>query len=208
MTSRRVFFAMTGVVAISAGLFIGGVVLGNQRLTNQAQKLVGLKLEAQVVTAQQTALVQAKKDIEAYSELAVIARTIVPQDKDQARSVLEINKIAEESGIKLQTIAFQSSNLGQAAPPATPSGDEAPSTTPAAPPLTQVKPIEGITGVYSLEMIITPGEGVISYSNFLNFLERLENNRRTAHVSKIAINPLAKGGGLSFTLTLNAYVKP
>lgn len=208
MNSRRVFFVMIGVVVLATILFFGGVFLGNKQMSSQAGQLVQLKLEAQVVEAQQAALIQAKKEVAEFSELAGIAKTIVPQDKDQARTVLEINKIAEDSGIKLATITFQTSNLGQAAPAAPQSeGSEGESTTPAAPPLTQVKPIDGITGVFSLEIVISPSE-FVSYSSLIDFLGRLENNRRTAHVSKIVINPNTKGGGLTFTLTLNAYVKP
>lgn len=210
MNSQRVFYVMIGVVCLATVLFFGGVFLGNKRLSTQASQLVQLKLEAQVVEAQQVALIQAKKEVAEYSELADIARTIVPQDKDQARTVLEINKIAEDSGIKLASISFASSNLGQAAPAAPQSegtaGDET-SSTPTAPPLTQVKPIDGISGVFSLEVVISPSD-FISYNNLIGFLGRLENNRRTAHVSKIVINPNTKGGGLTFTLTLNAYVKP
>ena len=50
-----------------------------------------------------------------YSPLEKIAKIVVPQDKDQAKAVLEIVKIAGESGIKPTAINFPVSTLGNAA---------------------------------------------------------------------------------------------
>lgn len=209
MNSKRIFFIMAGVVGLLSVLAIGGLILGNSVLGKQGKKLLALKLEDRIIEEQQAALVAATKEIEQYADLEKIAKSVVPQDKDQARTIREINNIAEQSGIKLKTINFQTSSLGQAAPKPTAS-DEATGATPlvAAPPLTQVKAVEGIPGVYSLELSISPIENQgISYAKFLDFLERLEKNRRTAHVAKIAVIP-QPNGTISFSLTLNVYVKP
>lgn len=206
MNSKRVLFLMIGLVVLLAGAGAASVFFGNSMLSKQGKKLLELRLEDRVIEEQQAALIAANKEIDQYADLEKIAKTVVPQDKDQARTVREINKIAEESGIKLKSVTFPASNLGQAV--ATPTQAESEnSTTPAQPPLTQVKPVEGIPGVYALEIVISPIDvQPVSYNKFIDFLERLEKNRRTAHVDKIAITPV--GNAISFTLTLNAYVKP
>ena len=201
---------MLGGFAVLVLVIIGTVAGGNTLLQKESKKLVELKVQNKAIEQQESSLKQAKKDIEKYKQLNDIAKSIVPQDKDQAKTIREITKIAEESGIQLKGFTFQASNLGQT-PVVTPkpSGSEGSATTatPTAPPLSQVKAVDGIPGVYSLDITITPVEKQpIPYSKFLNFLEKLENNRRTAHVDKISVNPTENG--VTFSLSVKAYVKP
>ncbi len=178
----------------------------------------GLKVEDKVLEEQQSALNQANKDIVKYSELEKDAKTVVPQDKDQAKAVLEIIQIAKQSNIAIKSITFPSSNLGAKAAPTTNSSDSSDksssSSTPPPPPISQAKPVDGIKGVYSLEMNIVPDSdngNVVSYYQFLDFLQRLENNRRTAQVTQIRITPKTsdkQSSIITFTLTINIFVKP
>jgi len=221
MTPKRFYYGMIGV-NVTLLLIIGvATYFGTQLLHTQSDKLVTAKTENKVLENQQVSLSQAKKDIEKYNELNAIAKSIVPQDKDQARTIREINKIANESGIKLKTISFQSSNLGAAAPAAqtqatqnqgatgTGSNATTPATGTTAPSITQVKPVEGISGVYALEIIVNSLETEpVPFNNLVTFLSKLESNRRTAHVTKINVSPKNNGRAVSFSLTLNAYVKP
>lgn len=208
MTPKRLFYIMCGLLALLIILTIGGTVFGNSLIQKKSHKLTELKAQNKAVEEQQVSLIQAKKDVEKYSQLNAITKAIVPQDKDQAKTVREINTIANQNGISLKEVNFTTSTLGQAVPkPAESSAATSTTPTPAAPSITQVKAVDGIKGVYSLEITISPSEP-ISYNNFLAFLEALEKNRRTAHVSKISINPSKDGKTLTFTLTLNAYVKP
>lgn len=210
MTPRRVYFGMIGLNVILLLILAGGVVFGNMLIQKQADKLMTAKTQNKVIEEQQIQLTQAKKDIEKYQELDSITKSIVPKDKDQAKTVREITKLAEESGIKLKGIAFPSSTLGQAAPPSASSSGSSGAAKPApSPGITQVKPAEGINGVYALEIVVTSLETQpVPYENFITFLEKLESNRRTAHVDKISVMPTPDGTALSFALTLNAYVKP
>lgn len=210
---------MLGVVGLLALGTVASVVVGNMYLEKQASKLNELKVEDRVLEEQQTALKQAKKDLEKYAELEKVAKTIVPQDKDQAKAVLEIIEIAKASGISIKSISFPTSNLGSkpAAPQSNTNSAEGGESKPAqekTAPISQAKPVEGITGVYSLEMNIVPeGDAAspISYYQFLDFLGRLENNRRTAQVTQIKVVPQGKSKDSSFvtfTLTINIFVKP
>ncbi len=215
MNSKKVFYVMVGVVVLMVGLVIATIVLGDKFLSKQSAKLVGLKLDNEVVESQSTALAQAKKDIERYSELRDIAKQIVPQDKDQARAVREIVSIAEQAGVKIADVTFPDSTLGQ--PKATPakptSGDgEAAATKPATPttPETQVQKVEGTENLYRLDITVASDPTApASYSRLIDFLKRLEQNRRTAQVTEIAIQPQATNRtALNFTLTVTVYIKP
>lgn len=212
MNSKKVYFGMIGLIGILCISAIAAIVLGNSMLKSKSDKLVELKLENRVLEEQQTSLIRANKDIESYSELENITKSIVPQDKDQAKTVREIVKIAEESGIGIANLSFPSSNLGTATPKAKTNteGSDAAPAAPAAPPITQVKAVEGIPGVYRMEITLQSDTNrPISYSNLIDFLGKLEQNRRTAQVAQINITPKASSPGeLTFTLVINVFIKP
>lgn len=215
MNSKRMYFVMFGLVILLTGGIVATVVMGDMYLKKQADKLNELKVQDKILEDQQTALTQANKDITKYTELEKISKSVVPQDKDQAKAVLEIVEIARQSGISIQGITFPSSNLGtKVAPAPKAEGGQSAPATPAAPPISQAKPVDGIPGVYSLEMNITPSssnQNPISYYQFLDFLGRLENNRRTAQVTQVRISPLTNARQspfIGFTLTINIFVKP
>lgn len=208
MNSRRIFFAMIGLLVLIIGLAIGGTWFGNKVFQKQSKQLIELKLEEQLIREQETALLQANKDINKYADLEKVAKTIVPQDKDQAEAIREINNLAQASGIGIAGISFPSSSLGQTAPkPTTEDGASVPAVPGSSAP-TQVKPVEGIVGVYSLELNIVPTNNPITYDQFITFLSKLENNRRTAQITKISIQPQVGSNRLTFEVTLNIYIKP
>jgi hypothetical protein len=210
MSSKRVFFIMLGVLGLLGILTIGGFAFGNVMLQKEAAKLVDLKLQNRVLDEEQAALLQANKDIQKYAELEKVAKSIVPQDKDQAKSVREIIQLASESQVPIASIAFPPSNLGQAAPKTTTPNSTATPTTPAAPTLSQVQAVEGIPGVYRLEVQVQSDNArPITFANLVTFLSKLEQNRRTAQVSQITIQPTPSDiRFLNFQLTMNVYIKP
>lgn len=206
---KRFTYVMIALTILFCIALVGVGVAGNMLFKKQSDKLNNLRAENQVIKEQEISLIKAKKDIEKYQPLNEIAKSVVPQDKDQAKTVREINAIASRAGIKLEEIAFTSSNLGQnSAPAPTTSGESKPAPKTQTAPLSQVKPLDGIKGVYSLEISIDGGGDPVSYYRFLQFLELLESNRRTAHVSQISLKPTQNSSGVTFSLKLNAYVKP
>lgn len=213
MNSKKVFFIMAGSLGLISLLAVGILVLGNNILKKDSAELIELKLESRLLEEQQTALIQANKAIEEYAELEMIAQAIVPQDKDQARAVREIVKSAQGANVVLQSISFPSSTLGQEQPKVAAPAPDGATPSPAAPKtptITQVKPVEGIPGVFSLEIAIqSDAASPAPYFNFLDFLARLEQNRRTAQVSTINIQPDgADSNLLTFSLIVNVYIKP
>lgn len=211
MNSKRVFFIMIGVLVILLFGTVGSAYVANHMLEKQAVTLKGLKLLAQVNDQEKISLTQAKKDIVKYNELQQIAKTIVPQDKDQAETVRDIVQMATDSGFKPTSIALPASTLGATNKSATASGG---STAIAAPTtgtnLTQLTPVKGNPGLYILEITVSQdSNSPIPYSEFIDFLSRMEQNRRTALVTSVVLQPSTKDPSmLSFTLTLDKYIKP
>lgn len=188
---------LASCVLLTLGL-IGSTILVNSMLKKQSDKLVAVKLDNKLLDEQQTALLAARKTVQKYAELNKIAQTIVPQDKDQAKAVRELVKIADESGIKLGAISFPASTLGQKQVKGTAAAE------------TQVKPVKGISGVLALEVNVQQDtNNPTTYPNLINFLSKLESNRRTAQVTSVTVQPTPKDRTkLTFNLVLNIYIKP
>lgn len=211
MNVKRIHYAMIALTVLLFGASCSAVYYGNSVLTKKAQKLVDLKLNNMALDEQQKSLIQANKDIAKYADLEKTANAVVPQDKDQAKTVREIIKIADESGIKIANISFPPSTLGSAALKSAASSSNSSDTTPkvSTPAVTQVKPVEGISGVYVMEVNVqSDTNNPVRYSQFIAFLTKLENNRRTAQVSTITVTPSPKDRSkVTFSLAVNVYIK-
>lgn len=206
MNAKRVFYLMIAALFILIAAIVGCTYTANTLLQERSAALTDLKLQSQVLDQQRTNLTKAKKDITKYTELEKIAKTIVPQDKDQAEVVREIVKLAGDSGFKPSSITLPASNLGatKAGSPSTASSAASGAN------LTQLTPVKGNPGLYVLEITITQDtSSPVLYSQFIDFLSRLEQNRRTALVTSIVLQPSVNNRNmLSFTLTVNKYIKP
>lgn len=207
MNARKYFYALCGVLTLLIIAIIGAVIGGNTVLEKHAQRLSGLKVEKATMEQQEIALRQAKIDTDKYNQLNEITKSIVPQDKDQAKTVREIVQIANENGVPIKSVIFESSTLGKSTKSSSSSSGSEQGGSKKAPPVSQVQPVEGISGVYTLEIRVS-SDSEVSYTNFLRFLEGLEKNRRTAHVTSINLSPANNGTTVTFDLTLNSYLKP
>ncbi len=199
MDNKKLSLILSGVASLlGIGLF-ASVFFANKLLSTKSVELSKLKAQSQVTDELQISLRKNRADIAKYTSLNKIAKTVVPQDKNQAQTVSEIVKIANDSGItKLTSITFPASTLGGTG------------AAKAQASLTQVTPVKGIAGVYLLPITITQdSNNTVRYAQFITFLQKLENNRRTAQVSSISITPDGKNpNNISFTLIVNEYIKP
>jgi hypothetical protein len=198
MNAKRLYLALVGTVCLGLLLLLGGTYLANTVLQGQAKQLADAKTNNAVLDAKQTQLAKARGDIQTYKDLGDIAKSIVPQDKDQAQTVREIVNIANNNGIRLGALTFPASTLGAAG------------AAGAKPNNSQLVPVKNIGGVYSLDIVVQSDTNApISYDRFTTFLDALEHNRRTALVKGVTIQPAADNPALlSFTLNVSEYVKP
>ncbi len=205
MNSKRLYYILIALIVLINGSGIAAVYFGNKILAKQTTKLTDLKVEANTLEDVQRSLTKAKKDILAYSDIEKVVKTVIPQEKDQARTVREIVKIADESNIKLASISFPSSTLGNKATAGATGAPAATSTSGN----TQTQKVDGISNVERLEITIASDTTKpVLYTDFISFLAKLEQNRRTSQVGNINIIPdSSKRNYLTFTMTLNVYIK-
>lgn len=210
MNGKGLHVIMLALLGALGLVLLGSVYFATNVLSEKSRELVAVRAMKQAKEEQERQLVKAKEDIQKYSELNEIAMSVVPQDKDQAKTVAEIVNLANQSGIKrLSSVAFPPSTLG-ASGSSKDSGTSSETRTKLPGGLTQVTPVKGISGVYRLQITVSQAATEpVPFGNFLTFLSKLENNRRTAQVSSINVQPDSKNPDLvSFTLVINEYIKP
>ena len=211
-SARQLRFLLLGLLAASTVVFIAIAVLGLKALSQKSTRLVELKLESRTLDAQLTSLAAAKKQVENYSYFNDVAKTVIPLDKDQAKAIFVISKFAKQSGFKVGGITFPTSNLGRGSGGASTTN----SSTEA---LSQAKPVEGIKGLYSLQVTVTPdissqvpADQVSTYPKLIDFLERIERERRTAQIAEVSIQQRSEENlpaeAINFTLIINVFMRP
>lgn len=221
MSPNRVRLVLLGTLAGSALLFFVVATVGLNLLAGESHKLVDLKQQSKTADAASASLSASKKQVEQYSYFNDIAKSVLPGDKDQAQAVLDIFSLADQSGIAIASVTFPASSLGAKAAPAsgTKTSSSNAATTPATSAISQAKAVTGIAGLYSLELTITPqtGTGVpdtkkVTYPKFLDFLSRVEHDRRTAQITQVNIQPQSSDAGpsqfINFTMSINIFMKP
>lgn len=212
--SKHVYLLMIALIfLLTVGLF--GSAYGIQGLLQtKSTELVGLKAKLLAVNEQQGGLVQAKKDIITYNDLYKIAKVVVPENKNQAEAVRQIVKLAANNSVRLGSISFPSSSLGNGSQAAATGTTPAPALTSpssaAGAALSQLTPVLAAPGVYVLQINVNSDSNYpASYSQLINFLAALEQNRLTAQVTSLNITPDPNNPNrFSFILTLNSYIKP
>lgn len=194
MSAKNVYFGLVATCVFGFVALLGGVYAADTILKSKAQAVREARLQNLALEREQQQLAKAKTDIEKYRSLADIAQHIVPQDKDQAVTVREIVNIAKQHNIALGGVSFPSSSLGSSS-----------KTT-----QSQMTAVKDIKGVYSMDITVqSDRNNPVTYPDLLAFLGALENNRRTALVKSVSLQPNTdKVGRVTFTLVLREYIKP
>lgn len=216
LDSKRLRYVLLGALGLSIILFIAIAALGLGKLASKSQSMVDLKAQAAAADSQLNSLALAKKEIKQYGYFKTVAKEVIPNDKDQAAAVLQINQFASQSGFLLQAISFPASNLGLSS---LSTGQVSAQTASPSSLLSQALPVVGVKGLYSVQLTITPqtdqdlpASQQVTYAKLLDFLNRIENNQRTAQISQIIIKPVYNGDGsfrtFDFTLGINIFIRP
>jgi len=221
MTARQRRLIMLGGLAFLGLLFVIIAFIGLSNLSSKSQHLVDLKVEDNKLEAQLNNLAEAKKEISQYNYFRAIVRSVIPNDKDQVQAVADVLQFASQSGNTIQGITFPPSTLRSKLPAVGgTSGSSATAPGAAHTAITQAKPVAGIPGLYSVELTIThtadastPAAGQSTYPELLDFLNRIEQNRRTAQISQVNITPILDNNGtptpyINFVIITNIFMKP
>ncbi|MDZ7786461.1 MAG: hypothetical protein U5L95_05065 [Candidatus Saccharibacteria bacterium] len=191
MNSKRFHAVLLVVVLLLVVSGVASVYFGRSLLATKTSELDELKVKNTALEEQERSLAEAKKEIDEYKSLRAVAESIVPQEKDQARTIREIVSIAGQTGTSISSIAFPSSSLGEK------------DTTDIN--KTQLESVPGIPGISQLELNVAI-DNAITYESLVSFLDGLENNRRTSAISSITITPQEEGSERLLKANLNILV--
>ena len=207
MNAKKLYYIMLSVVVFM--IMLAGVLVyfGNQLMKKSSHNLVNAKLDIMQKDEQEIGYLKAKKDLEKYKDISELVDKVLPKDKDQARAVGEIYKIGSESNISIDRIQFPTSTLGLKTGTTAAGSSATAATATATPTVTQAKPVEGLKSVLGIDVEIASSPGM-KYNDMITFLQKLESNRRSMQVKKIAVRPDLDKKVLSFDITVTIFVKP
>lgn len=170
---------------------IAGLYFANKRLTSLANNTAKLNAKAEIDKEKLQAYRQTKLKVESLSYVDQLADKVLPADAEQSTVVAEISQFAARSGVAVDSVNFES-NL-KSAPVAANKGSKK-AAIPA--------------GVTTIPISIKLSNGV-EYSNLLNFLQSIENNRRKSQITSIELSPdLANRSRLNqVRIVLNVYAR-
>lgn len=218
MTAKRLRLALLGLLGLGILLFLITASVGLSKLSAKSKSMVGLKQQSQLLDAQLDSLGGAKKQIQQYGYFKEVAKTVIPADKDQAKAVLDISQFADQSGFLIGGITFPTSTLTGVPTTTVPSSTTNATTATPSQIISQAKPVSGIPGLYSIDLTITPQTGCeipgqlqITYPKMIKFMKKIEQNRRTAQITQVIIQPVINPQcqeQFNFNLTIRIFIKP
>lgn len=211
MSSKKRSWLLAFILGLLIVALFASAYKTNALLESKANKLTALKSKVISLKQQKSDLAKAKKDIALYKELYEISKSVVPENKDQAETVRQIVKLANQNNVEVGSITFPASTLGAGAATGTATTPAPAATAPAAgasakPNLSQLEAVPKIPGVYVLKVNLTGSAA--SYAQIISLLSDLEQNRQTAEVTNITITPPQEETSYVINLVINSYIKP
>ena len=200
MNAKRNFFLLIG--AIGLGILISALAFYwlNGRLNERATVLSKLKADIDAVDVR---IAEAQSTLAQFEDLKfidAIASDVLPPNKVQSDLVQELYQLSRQAGVTVRSISFEATGGTQVNNPS----------------LSQTKPLDGVSGVFTLPTHISYESG--TYNQFLKFLSNLEINRRKLQISRLNVSPIKEpipgGGGATRIvgyqgqIELNVYVRP
>src|ERR1035437_3882602 len=142
--SKQLRLILLGLLGLATIVFIAVAFWGLSMLSSKSQKMVDLKLQGSAAQNQLTSLGLAKKEIKQYGYFKTVAKDVIPNDKNQATAVLQLNQFANAAGFGLQAITFPTSTLGITSAAGTTAGTGHAQTASPSALLNPAKPVTGI----------------------------------------------------------------
>jgi hypothetical protein len=107
---HRILIACIALAIIAS---VASVWYATGWLSTRAETLVEVRLEQIGLEEQQKRAFEASNALDEYGELSEIVKQVAPTEKEQEKIIAELYKIADENNIAIQSLAFDSSNLGE-----------------------------------------------------------------------------------------------
>jgi hypothetical protein len=174
---------LSAVLLISIAAFVLTIIKSNDSMKQKSVTLVSSQEDLSVEQERSLVIADMRKKLEAFSELKSTVASVLPKGKNQAQIIAEINQIAADSNLAIDTLGFPDSSINAS------SGSGSP---------TQTKPVEGLSGVFEMQISLggikstdpkASTKSGIEYSQVLSFIKGFEKNRRSTQIRSISLSP-------------------
>lgn len=227
MTTKKAYRYILGLFVVGLIASIWFVQYASGWLTSSSTELTTIRSEVEQLEKKRIGLEDAKKTLRDKDSDIETLEKVLPTDKDQARVVEEIYKIAAEAGVTIESVGFPASTLGNQTTPkpvvatdaTTTNASDQPqqSTTVAPKAVSQATPVKEIPGVQSIDLSIgainsttLPTGTGIRYSELIAFMKLLERNQRTIQIRSLGIGQDQVINGentFSLNVALTIYIR-
>ncbi len=206
MNPKRFYYVLIGGIFLLAVGSVGITWVARNWLSARSLVTVNLKLDILGLQQKQRAGIIARGDLETYKKDREDLVNVIPRQKDQVDLLSQLQQIGDEADVTIGSITFPSSELGNAAaaqPAAAPSDDSAAkSTSPTPTPapaaakstVTQAKPVDGISGLYAIQITLSSitqksSSKGLTYEQTLSLLKAIEHNKHIFQMTNVNITP-------------------
>lgn len=183
MKPKQFFYVLLGVIAI---LILGGggaYWLATKRLESKQAELRKNLADIEVANARVDQLSALSKELKKLEPILNQIEAALPPSKRQSEIILQIQRVAADAKMPLSALTF-------------------PNLTTLPGPATQTVRV-GDSLAMPVSFTLSG-----SYENMLSFLRGMENLQRYSSISSIAVVKNDAPNNISFSVTLNVFLKP
>lgn len=191
MKNKRVSLMLSLLLLLAIAGSIGVLYTTHKYINNIGKTISELKSQDEAGAQQLTDLNIAEQQVKKYQDFSTVATQVLPKTYNQTEINLIVS-LARQSGITLTSIG-----VGNGVGTALPGACQAP-----------LGVYQEIKGVCTVTFHIQPSDP-ISFDQFMNFLNRLEQSRRKILITNLNLAPTNdKTNRLTITADLNLFTRP
>jgi Tfp pilus assembly protein PilO len=180
MTPKKFFFILSGLLAVMVLLGGAGYYYGTQSLHQGTVQLSQRLADGEIAEEKLSRLSDLEIQYRRLSPVLTQLDEALPVQKNQSELSLQLQNIANASGMSIKSISFPASTAPSATSQTVKDGD-----------ILAMPVTFDLTG---------------SYQQFQTFLQKQENLSRYTSVTSLDIS--GTGDALKFSVALNAFIKP
>lgn len=191
MTTKRVHYLLISLLILLFIVLLATLHFGISTMKKQSQKIIDAKLN--IAKAQKTeSIYSSNKELYlSNQDLAQKINDFIPTDKEQDLIVAQLNSYASQSQLTISAVSFPNSTLD-------PSIKQKVRTD-----ISQATPVNGLTGVYEIPIVVTVSNTnpeTINTDNLLKLLDLIESSPRNMRITSISYD--AKSNEIQLNITL------
>jgi len=199
---KRTFFVLSFLLILIIGGIIGSTFYAVGYMRKKSQAISDIKAQNDLFDERSVAAQVSKKQLVQYKSFDAVADRILPKDKAQSNSLVELNKLANNQGLNVLAITYSDGKPAAGTAATT-------TTTTTAPKLSQTFPVDGLPNILGMQVNVTYSNA-IPYAKLLSYLDSIEKNQRKIQVTSLELQNFDPSQSLVQlkSASMRFYLKP